>query len=52
VSAEPESATDSLDADSRLQLRERLTWTPAERLQYLCDMLAFEGRARGARRVR
>ena len=35
----------------RDQLRERLAWTPAQRLRYLTDMLAFEQRARQARRV-
>jgi len=33
------------------QLQERLSWSPAERLQYLMDMVAFEERARRARRV-
>jgi hypothetical protein len=33
------------------QIAERLTWTPKQRLDYLLDMLAFEERARGARRV-
>jgi hypothetical protein len=33
------------------QIVERLGWTPRERLQYLLDMLAFEERARQARRV-
>jgi hypothetical protein len=28
---------------------ERLTWTPAERLRHLLEMLAFEERARKAR---
>jgi hypothetical protein len=31
------------------QIIERLKWSPAERLQYLLDMLAFEERARSAR---
>lgn len=35
----------------RDQLRERLSWSPAERLQYLVDMVAFEKRAHRARRV-
>jgi transcriptional regulator with XRE-family HTH domain len=38
----------SVDRD---QLRERLQWSPAERLRYLVDMLAFEERARRARRL-
>jgi transcriptional regulator with XRE-family HTH domain len=35
----------------RDQLQERLSWSPAERLQYLIDMVAFEERARRARRI-
>jgi transcriptional regulator with XRE-family HTH domain len=35
----------------RAQIAERLRWTPAERLQYLRDMLAFEERAHRARPV-
>lgn len=38
----------SVDRD---QLAERLRWTPAERLRYLTDMIAFEDRARRARAV-
>ena len=38
----------SVDFD---QLTERLRWTPLERLEYLTDMVAFEGRARRARIV-
>lgn len=38
--------------EDRDQIRERLRWTPKQRLDYLLDMLAFEGRARQARRVR
>jgi transcriptional regulator with XRE-family HTH domain len=33
----------------RDQIRERLLWTPKERLDYLKDMLAFEERAHRAR---
>jgi hypothetical protein len=33
------------------QIVERLRWTPKQRLDYLLDMLAFEERARHARRV-
>jgi transcriptional regulator with XRE-family HTH domain len=33
------------------QIFERLSWSPAERLRYLTDMIAFEERARGARLV-
>ena len=40
------------DAEGRDQIRERLRWTPQQRLDYLLDMLAFEERARRARRVR
>ena len=39
---------DDADLD---QIDERLRWSPAERLQYLLDMLAFEERARKARPV-
>jgi transcriptional regulator with XRE-family HTH domain len=35
----------------RAQIAERLRWTPAERLRYLRDMLAFEERAHRARPV-
>jgi transcriptional regulator with XRE-family HTH domain len=35
----------------RDQLQERLSWTPTERLRYLIDMVAFEERARRARKV-
>ncbi|HSF16970.1 MAG TPA: hypothetical protein VLK65_15580 [Vicinamibacteria bacterium] len=37
------------DEADRIQIAERLHWTPKERLQYLLDMLAFEERARRAR---
>ena len=33
------------------QIVERLSWTPKQRLTYLVDMLAFEERARSARRI-
>jgi hypothetical protein len=33
------------------QIRERLSWSPAERLQYLLDMLAFEESAHNARPI-
>lgn len=33
------------------QIRERLSWTPRQRLRYLTDMVAFEDRARSAREV-
>lgn len=35
----------------RDQLQERLSWSPAERLQYLMDMIAFEERAHRAKKV-
>ena len=41
-----------VDADTRSQIRERLKWTPAQRLSYLKDMVAFERRAQEARRVK
>ena len=41
---------DSWQVD-RDQLRERLAWSPLERLRYLEDMLAFEERGRRARRL-
>ncbi len=43
---EQRQANDELD-----QIRERLSWTPAQRLRYLTDMLAFEERAQRARRL-
>jgi hypothetical protein len=45
--ADRHAATDT-DLD---QIVERLGWTPKQRLTYLVDMLAFEERARAARRV-
>jgi hypothetical protein len=44
-----ESVSSELDEAERLQIAERLCWTPKERLHYLLDMLAFEERARRAR---
>jgi hypothetical protein len=38
------------DSD-RVQIVERLSWTPKQRLAYLVDMIAFEERARRARRL-
>ena len=38
----------SVDHD---QIAERLRWAPIERLRYLADMIAFEERARAARRL-
>ncbi len=39
------------DEQDLLQIRDRLEWTPEERLNYLRDMIAFEQLARTARRV-
>lgn len=39
---------DAVDLD---QIIERLSWSPAERLRYLLDMLAFEERASKARPI-
>lgn len=38
------------DPQERRQLLERLRWSPRERLRYLEDMVAFQERARRARR--
>jgi hypothetical protein len=42
----PVSNGDAVDLD---QIVERLGWTPAERLRYLLDMLAFEKKAHRAK---
>lgn len=47
----PDDEHEEVDPDTRSQIRERLTWTPAQRLGYLTDMVAFEQRARAARRL-
>jgi len=52
----PESEVDAkasgtVDRGDDDQIRARLTWTPKQRLDYLLDMLAFEERAHGARRL-
>ena len=47
----PEVVVVEADADAA-QIRERLKWTPAQRLSYLKDMIAFERRAQLARRVK
>ena len=39
------------DEQDLLQIRERLEWTPEERLSYLRDMIAFEELAHSARRI-
>jgi hypothetical protein len=48
---EGDDATDELDEASRAQLRDRLRWTPAQRLAHLREMVAFDQRAARARRV-
>ncbi len=40
-----------LSSDERSQIAARLRMTPAQRLSYLMDMLAFEELARHARRL-
>ena len=40
-----------LDESDRSQLVERLHWNPKQRLDYLLDMIAFEDRARRARKL-
>lgn len=52
IASRPESSElpDSTDGD-RDQIAERLCWTPKQRLEYLTDMVAFEERARRARRL-
>ena len=40
-----------LSSDEKSQIAARLRLTPAERLRYLEDMLAFEEQAKRARRV-
>ena len=39
------------EQDELDQIRERLAWSPRERLRYLTDMVAFEQRAHRARRL-
>ncbi len=46
-----ESSPAFVDPADDDQIVERLRWTPKQRLEYLLDMLAFEERARRARRV-
>ena len=45
--AEPQA----VDEQDLLQIRDRLEWTPEQRLSYLRDMIVFEQLARTARRV-
>jgi hypothetical protein len=45
------NADEPVDADTRSQIVERLKWSPAQRLAYLRQQLAFERRAQQARRV-
>ena len=42
---------DLVDADTRSQMLERLRWTPARRLAYVRQQVAFERPAHRARRV-
>jgi hypothetical protein len=42
---------DVVDDSDIDQIRERLSWSPKQRLDYLLDMLAFEDRAHRARRL-
>ncbi len=39
------------DESDRSQIVERLHWAPKQRLDYLVDMIAFEDRARRARKL-
>lgn len=48
----PIESRHEVDADTRSQIRERLGWSPAQRLSYLKEMIAFERRAAKARRVK
>jgi hypothetical protein len=41
----------SLPSDDDDQILERLSWSPAQRLRYLLDMLEFEERAHKARPI-
>jgi hypothetical protein len=50
ASSPVERAPSQVDAADRDQMAERLRWTPKQRLAYLADMIAFEERARRARR--
>ena len=43
--------SDALSADERSQVAARLRLSPAERLRYLMDILAFENLAGRARRI-
>lgn len=45
---DPSSSSEDSD---RVQIVERLAWTPKQRLDYLVDMIAFEERAHQARRL-
>ncbi len=49
-SAKPASSAQP-DEQDLLQIRERLEWTPEERLSYLRDMILFEELAHTARRI-
>jgi hypothetical protein len=52
IQADPAgTATRGAEGSDVDQIAERLSWTPAERLRYLVDMLDFEERAHRARPV-
>jgi hypothetical protein len=51
VAARSSTPVPDVDPQDAAQIDERLKWTPKQRLDYLLDMLAFEERARRARRV-
>jgi hypothetical protein len=46
-----DAASEELSEDERSQIAARLRLNPADRLQYLLDMLAFEELAKRARRI-
>jgi O-glycosyl hydrolase len=48
---EPRVSLSRAEEPDVAQIRERLAWTPKQRLDYLVDMVAFENRARRAKRV-
>lgn len=48
---EPRVPLQPLSLEDRDQIRQRLSWSPRRRLEYLKGMLAFEERARRARLV-
>jgi hypothetical protein len=48
---QPSPSEPELSSDERSQIAARLRLSPADRLRYLMDMLAFESLARVARRI-